>query len=671
MTKILAIDDNNDNLISLKAIIHDAFPGAMVLTALNGPTGIALALANDPDVILLDIIMPDIDGFEVCRQLKQDAQVHDIPVVFLTAIKGDRDNRIKALEAGAEAFLAKPIDETELTAQIRAMIKIKAANQLKRDEKVRLKRLVTERTNKLELSQIATLQLLEELKAENEVRRKTEEALRASETRLKDAQRLSQIGSFHYDALKDQSWWSDELFRLYGLTPDEKPLTRAEAHAFTHPEDIDTGSEMIGQSMKINDAVQNEYRIIRADGSIRFHQSISRVIMDENNQMIGIDATIQDITERKLSEEALRKSEKRYRLLVEQSPTGIAIHQNGKFVYVNPAGLAIFGVDKEAHIIGQPVLSVVHPDSRDEVIKRMEFVASGNAVPAIEEKLIRFDGSTFIAEMIALGTTFNDKPAGQVIVWDITERKRAEVELIAAKEKAEESDRLKSAFLSNMSHEIRTPLNSIIGFSDLLVDPYYEPEQHAEFACLIKKNGNNLLSIINDIMDFSKIEAGHVHIKKQLFSVNQLILDMHQEWSFKAREKGIELMLDQFGLVEELFIESDETKVRQVLVNCLGNAVKFTEEGFVGMGVKTEGEFIQIHVKDTGIGIPSEFHQQVFERFRQVETGNTRRYGGNGLGLPISKCLVELLGGNMWLESEMGKGSTFYFTLPIRERFVQ
>jgi PAS domain S-box-containing protein len=333
---------------------------------------------------------------------------------------------------------------------------------------------------------------------------------------------------------------------------------------------------------------------------------------------------------------------------------------------VNPAGLAIFGVEAESKIIGQPVLSVVHPDSRDEVIRRMGFVAAGNAVPAIEEKLIRFDGSTFIAEVIALGTTFNDKPAGQVIVWDITERKQAEVELIAAKEKAEESDRLKSAFLSNMSHEIRTPLNSIIGFSDLLVDPFYESEQHAEFAGLIKKNGNNLLTIINDIMDLSKIEAGHVHIKKQLFSVNQLILDTYQEWSFKAREKGIELLLDQSDLAEEFFIESDETKVRQVLVNCIGNAIKFTEEGFVGMGVKTEGEFIQFHVKDTGIGIPPEFHQQVFERFRQVETGNTRRYGGNGLGLPISKCLVEILGGNIWMESEKGKGSTFYFRLPIK-----
>jgi signal transduction histidine kinase len=258
---------------------------------------------------------------------------------------------------------------------------------------------------------------------------------------------------------------------------------------------------------------------------------------------------------------------------------------------------------------------------------------------------------------------FQGEKAMLEIFQDISEKKEAEIELIAAKEKAEESDRLKSAFLANMSHEIRTPLNSIIGFSDLLVDPFYDIDQYAEFANLIRMNGRNLLSIINDIMDLSKIEAGHVQVNKRLFSVNQLILDIHENCLFKAMEKGIELRIGRYPQME-IFIESDETKLRQVLVNCVGNAIKFTEEGFVEIGIKTEEEFIQFHVKDTGIGIPVEFHEQIFERFRQVETGDTRKYGGNGLGLPISKSLVELLGGTIWMESEYGKGSTFYFNIP-------
>jgi signal transduction histidine kinase len=246
------------------------------------------------------------------------------------------------------------------------------------------------------------------------------------------------------------------------------------------------------------------------------------------------------------------------------------------------------------------------------------------------------------------------------------ERKRAEKEIKEALLKARESDSLKSAFLANMSHEIRTPLNSIIGFSDLLLDPFFGADQHAEFAGIIKENGNNLLTIISDIMDLSKIEAGQVQVKKQLFSVNQLINDLQKEYSFRAIEKGIELRLDPLMPEEEVFIESDEAKLRQVLINFVSNAIKFTEKGFVEIGIRTTGNFIQFQVKDTGIGISDEYHKQVFERFRQVETANTRKYGGNGLGLPISKGLVELLGGSIWMESEHGKGSTFCFKIPIK-----
>jgi signal transduction histidine kinase len=245
------------------------------------------------------------------------------------------------------------------------------------------------------------------------------------------------------------------------------------------------------------------------------------------------------------------------------------------------------------------------------------------------------------------------------------ERKRAEKKIKEALLQSQESDRLKSAFLANMSHEIRTPLNSIIGFSDLMLDPYFDTDQHIEFANIIKENGNNLLSIISDIMDLSKIEAGQLEVKKQLFSINQLIIEIHKEYSFKAIGKGLELLLDMPNLGEKCFIETDSTKLRQILVNLVSNAIKFTEEGRIEIGIKIVGNFLLFSVKDTGIGIPKEYHEKIFERFRQVETAHTRKYGGNGLGLPISKSLVELLGGNIWMESEPGKGTTFCFTIPM------
>jgi signal transduction histidine kinase len=216
-----------------------------------------------------------------------------------------------------------------------------------------------------------------------------------------------------------------------------------------------------------------------------------------------------------------------------------------------------------------------------------------------------------------------------------------------------------------MSHEIRTPLNSIIGFSDLLLDPFYGSCKQGEFAGIIKENGNMLLTTISDIMDLSKIEAGQVQVKKAVFSVNQLISDIQTEFTFRAIERGIEFKLDHANPKEEVFIKSDQARIRQVLVNLVGNAIKFTEKGYIGIGIRTTDDFVQFQVSDTGIGIPKEFQEQVFERFRQVEASNTRKYGGNGLGLAISKLLVELLGGSIWMESEHGKGSTFYFTIQI------
>ena len=256
----------------------------------------------------------------------------------------------------------------------------------------------------------------------------------------------------------------------------------------------------------------------------------------------------------------------------------------------------------------------------------------------------------------------------EVIAKDICifiERIRNLEDLTKAKERAEESDRLKTAFLANMSHEIRTPLNSIVGFSDLLLDPDFDREQYADFARIISNSGNSLLSIISDIMDISKIEAGQIKVYKTNFSVAQLIRQIHKQHSFVANEKGLELkMLVENGL-ETLVIDSDENRIRQVLVNFVGNALKFTTQGYVEIGARVQGNAIRFYVSDTGIGIPPEFHAEIFERFRQVEDADTRKYGGNGLGLAISKSLVELLGGEIGIESEQGKGSTFYFTVPV------
>jgi len=241
--------------------------------------------------------------------------------------------------------------------------------------------------------------------------------------------------------------------------------------------------------------------------------------------------------------------------------------------------------------------------------------------------------------------------------------KRESLDLLTAKQKAEESDRLKLSFLANMSHEVRTPLNSIIGFSELLADPFFEEEQKNEFIQSIVASGNNLLTIISDIMDISKMESGEITIRKKQINVHKFVSTLKGQFSFETNGNELELILPDND--EETLVFADVERLRQIFNNLIGNAFKFTAKGKIEIGYLPKDKMVEFFVKDTGIGIPAEYHDTIFERFRQVETEKTRKYGGNGLGLAISKNLVELMGGKIWLESESGKGSVFYFTLPI------
>jgi signal transduction histidine kinase len=248
---------------------------------------------------------------------------------------------------------------------------------------------------------------------------------------------------------------------------------------------------------------------------------------------------------------------------------------------------------------------------------------------------------------------------------DISLRKQMEADLIIAINKAEESDRLKSAFLANMSHEIRTPLNSIIGFSELLADTDFEPEQKKEFVQYIIDNGNNLLNIISDILDISKMESGQITIRESQINVNKFIRGIKDQFAIKLKDKNLEFRLDIPKFDQEVFIVADVDRLRQVFNNLISNSLKFTSKGFIQISYHLNGEMVEFCVKDTGIGIPGEFHEKIFDRFRQVEASHTRKFGGNGLGLAITKNLIKLMGGNIWVDSVLGKGSWFYFTVPL------
>jgi len=251
---------------------------------------------------------------------------------------------------------------------------------------------------------------------------------------------------------------------------------------------------------------------------------------------------------------------------------------------------------------------------------------------------------------------------------EITEKKRIEAELIRAKEKAEESDRLKSAFLANISHEIRTPMNGIMGFAELLKEPDLSPENQHEFIGVIEQSGQRMLNIINDLIDISKIEAGETILRIRETNVNKMLHELHLFFMPDVNQKNIYFDYHCDLSDDESIIETDVTKLNQILTNLIKNAIKFTDNGSIKFGYKYKDNMLEFYVTDTGPGIPSEQKDLIFERFRQGTHSLNKIHEGAGLGLAISKAYIELLGGSIWIESEIGKGSTFKFDMPIRQQ---
>ncbi|MRR20947.1 PAS domain-containing sensor histidine kinase, partial [bacterium] len=250
-------------------------------------------------------------------------------------------------------------------------------------------------------------------------------------------------------------------------------------------------------------------------------------------------------------------------------------------------------------------------------------------------------------------------------ISDITERKRIEEELIRAKEKAEQSDRLKTAFLHNISHEIRTPMNAIVGFTTLLDSPDTNDESRKQYIDIIYQSSNQLLSIITDIVDISNIETGQVKIAHSAINLNTLIRNLFDQYRMRAQQQNLVLNFSTHLDEGEAMVVTDETKVIQIFSNLLNNALRFTKKGRIELGYVVRGDMVECFVSDTGIGIAPEHQEKVFERFFQVEGPSSKQYSGTGLGLSISKAYAELLGGSIWLISTPGEGSLFCFSIPF------
>jgi signal transduction histidine kinase/DNA-binding response OmpR family regulator len=540
---ILIVDDSTANLQLLTNILKGQ--GYVVHPASDGKLALRYLRSTLPDLILLDIKMPGMDGFEVCRLLKAEERTRNIPIIFISVLEAERD-KVKAFQVGGRDYIAKPFHPEEVLARV--------GNQLRlRELTEQLERKVSERTEELTLAN----QRMQEEIAE---RKRAEEALRKSEALLNATQRLSKVGGWEYDLRTEKIFWTDELYSIHEIPIDPALDYVQESLSCYDPEDRPVIMTAFQNAYEKGEPYDFEFPLTTKKGKRLWVRTTAQPVYDED-LVVSVVGNLMDITDRKHAEEELR----RYR-----------------------------------------------DNLKEEVQQRT-------------------------------------------------------AELVMAKQNAERANRAKSVFLANMSHELRTPLNAILGFSSLMQNDPLMAESQKNNLDIINRSGEHLLHLLNDILDMAKIEAGQVQLENLPFDLGAMVRDVTDMMRVRAEDKNLQLLIDQSSLFPR-YIVGDEARLRQILINLMGNAIKFTQQGDVTLRLGTrdnKATHLLVEVEDTGTGITPEEQQHIFEPF--VQLGERSGSKGTGLGLTITRQFVQMMGGNIILESTPGKGSLFRVDLPLVE----
>ncbi|MFK5877861.1 MAG: PAS domain S-box protein [Flavobacteriaceae bacterium] len=512
--------------------------------------------------------------------------------------------------------------------------------------------------------------------------KKVEKNLKESQFSLLKSQEIANIGSYKLDLVTGNWTLTLTLEKIFGIDDDYDKSVGGWL-GIVHEDDRELMKNYIFDDILLQrKKFDKEYRIKRInDKEERWLYSVGELEFNDAGVPIKMVGTTQDITRRKISEqellkskEATEESERSFRELYEKSGDAILIIKNGEFIACNEATLKMLKC-KTTEIFLNTHPSKISPElqpngepSFKEAEKMMK-LSLKKGTHRFEWIHTRRDGEEFPVEVLL--TAISNKPGNQIIhcVWrDITERKEIEKELISSKEKAEESNRLKTEFLHNMSHEIRTPMNGILGFTQLLDDAYLTDKKRTHFVNIIQNSGRELLHIIDDILEISKLETKQVSVVESEVCINDTFFELFSIFDLKAKEQGISLYFKKGLLDAESTIYTDKVKLNKILSNLLENALKFTTRGYVAFGynLKKNNTLLEIYVKDTGIGIEPEKQKIIFERFSQAEKKISRKAGGLGLGLSIAKENAELLDGEISVESKMMDGATFTVTIPYK-----
>lgn len=626
---LLYVEDDKHISLSTVQMLSPFFNSITV--AYNGVEGLEAYETKKFDIVLTDMMMPVLNGIEMSTKIREINPKQ--PIIVMSAFEST-DNFRQFIEIGISKFIPKPFNFEHL-----------------------LHSFISTATN---------------INNSKEVVRLTEEL----ERNLKETQAIAKLGNWHLTVDTGDLKWSDEIYELFEIdhalhTPTYEAFLNA-----IHPDDRELVNTAYTQSIENHTSYNYVHRLLMSDGRIKHVREQGENFYDTDGKLIESRGTVHDITEDILKDENSKESLTRYKILFETSRDALITLSPPlwKITNANQSALTIFGFNSKNEFmeIGLGDISpLTQPNGfiSSEQAQHNITVAVNEGSNFFEWEHLRLNGSRFFADVLLTRVQVNEEIYLQATIRDISQRKILEKEILIAKELAERANQTKSDFLSNISHEIRTPLNAVIGLTDLVLQTHLESLQR-EYLVKSETAAKALLNLLNNVLDYSKIEAKKFTLEKSIFSLQEMVNDVFAMFSYKANEKDLALTYDIDDSIPHNVI-GDPLRLQQILINLVVNALKFTESGSVKVCVTSKSHNghneLTFKIIDTGIGMSEEEVSNLFQPFSQVDSSFTRKYGGTGLGLMISKELIELMGGSLSVQSTPAIGSVFSFTVMLED----
>jgi PAS domain S-box-containing protein len=547
-----------------------------------------------------------------------------------------------------------------------------------RDEARESANALQDQAMELELQKAELEQQTQEAQTLTEELEQVNEELRLrTHAQLAEAQALARLGSWEWDIGSNRITWSDEMYRLYGLEPGIE-VDYERYQSLVHPEDREVSHDAVLHSMRTGAPFSFDHRVIRSDGAERIFHARGRVVMDNDGKPIRMFGTGQDVTETRKASAALQKAAEY--AARQATAEAAAQHLNRVFAQA-PVVIAVLAGpehrfelvnEKGYETIGRSLLGRTVSEALPELMEQ----GFGQLLDKVYQNNEPFIGNEVFAKLSqdAEGGYFNfvfqplSNDSGVyavlVVATDVTALVKARIAAENAQKEALAASRAKSDFVARMSHELRTPLAAIIGYGELLADGITGPVNDEQKRQLqrIRWSANHLLSIIDEILTLARMEAGKETVEVRDVDVTELLDSVASMAAPLASAKGLEFEINEAA--KEITLKTDAVKLRQVLLNLISNAVKYTDEGRVSVATQARDGVVEFLVSDTGVGVSEEHIEKIFEPFWQVEQTTTRRAGGTGLGLAVTRQFVEMLGGKIEVDSTLGEGSTFKVSIP-------